>query len=93
MITPLARQRATHLPFRSACNRIGLLTSARFSTDRLHFNVTRQLGASLARLEARVVFETLVPELLRLAPSERTMTRIDSFLIRGPKRLPLQRAA
>jgi len=51
------------------------------------------LGASLARLEARVVFETLVPELPRLERAERTLARIDSFLIRGPKRLPLQRAA
>jgi hypothetical protein len=51
------------------------------------------LGASLARLEARVAFETLVPELLRLERAERTVARIDSFLIRGPKRLALQRAA
>ena len=51
------------------------------------------LGASLARLEARVVFESLVPELLRLERTERALTRIDSFLIRGPKRFPLQRAA
>src|SRR5262245_34859959 len=51
------------------------------------------LGASLARLEARVAFETLVPELLKLERAERTLARIDSFLIRGPKRLPLQRAA
>ncbi|TMA36062.1 MAG: cytochrome P450 [Deltaproteobacteria bacterium] len=51
------------------------------------------LGASLARLEARVAFETLVPELLKLERAERTLARIDSFLIRGPKRLPLRRAA
>ena len=51
------------------------------------------LGASLARLEARVAFEALVPELLRLERAERTLARIDSFLIRGPKRLALQRAA
>jgi cytochrome P450 len=51
------------------------------------------LGASLARLEARVMLEKLVPELLRLERAERTLARIDSFLIRGPKRLPLRRAA
>jgi cytochrome P450 len=51
------------------------------------------LGASLARLEARVILETLVPELVKLERAEPTLTRIDSFLIRGPKRFPLQRAA
>jgi cytochrome P450 len=51
------------------------------------------LGASLARLETRVLLETLVPELAKLERVERTLARIDSFLIRGPKRLPLQRAA
>jgi cytochrome P450 len=49
------------------------------------------LGAALARLEARVALEALVPELMRL---ERTGARetIDSFLVRGPKRLELRRA-
>jgi cytochrome P450 len=46
------------------------------------------LGASLARLEARVALEALAPRLpeLRLA-AEREV--LDSFLVRGPKRLEL----
>ena len=51
------------------------------------------LGASLARLETRVAFEALVPELLRIERSEQTVARIESFLVRGPKRLGVQRAA
>jgi cytochrome P450 len=51
------------------------------------------LGASLARLEARVAFEALVPELVRLERADSAIARIDSFLVRGPKRLALQRAA
>ncbi len=51
------------------------------------------LGASLARLEARVALEEL---LARYAGFERTSARvdyIDSFLVRGPRRLPLKLAA
>jgi cytochrome P450 len=50
------------------------------------------LGASLARLEARIALEALVPELQRL---ERQGPReiVDSFLVRGPRRLALRRAA
>jgi cytochrome P450 len=51
------------------------------------------LGASLARLETRIAFEALVPELLRLERAEGAIAHIDSFLVRGPKRLALQRAA
>jgi cytochrome P450 len=51
------------------------------------------LGASLARLEARVAFEALVPELPRLERADGAIARVDSFLVRGPKRLALQRAA
>jgi cytochrome P450 len=51
------------------------------------------LGASLARLEARVAFEALVPELPRLERADRSVARVDSFLVRGPKRLALRRAA
>jgi cytochrome P450 len=50
------------------------------------------LGASLARLETRVALEALAPELLRL---ERQGPReaVDSFLVRGPRRLELRPAA
>jgi cytochrome P450 len=51
------------------------------------------LGASLARLETRLVLEAIVPELPRLARSEPHLERIDSFLVRGPKQLLLKRAA
>src|SRR5215468_5549416 len=51
------------------------------------------LGASLARLETRVAFEALVPELVRLERAESTIAHVDSFLVRGPKRLAVQRAA
>jgi cytochrome P450 len=51
------------------------------------------LGASLARLETRIAFEALVPELVQLERAEQTVARIDSFLVRGPKRLAVQRAA
>ena len=51
------------------------------------------LGASLARLETRVAFEALVPELPKLVRAERDVAHHDSFLIRGPKRLAVQRAA
>jgi len=50
------------------------------------------LGASLARLETRTALGALAPELLRL---ERQGPRegIDSFLVRGPRRLELRPAA
>jgi cytochrome P450 len=51
------------------------------------------LGASLARLEARAAFEALVPELPKLVRAEGAIARVDSFLVRGPKRLAVQRAA
>ena len=50
------------------------------------------LGTSLARLEARVALEELLP---RFAAFERTEPRVqyvDSYLVRGPKRLPLRAA-
>lgn len=50
------------------------------------------LGASLARLEARAALEALVPELPRLelhGPNE----LVDSFLVRGPRRLEVRPAA
>ncbi len=51
------------------------------------------LGASLARLETRVAFEALVPELTRLERADSTIARVSSFLVRGPKRLAVKRAA
>jgi len=51
------------------------------------------LGASLARLETRVAFEALVPELLRLERADDAIAHVDSFLVRGPKRLAVTRAA
>jgi len=57
------------------------------------FGVHFCLGASLARLETRIAFEALVPELVRLERSEPTIARVESFLVRGPKRLAVQRAA
>jgi len=50
------------------------------------------LGAALARLEARGALEALIPELARV---ERTGDRelVDSFLVRGPKKIELRPAA
>jgi len=50
------------------------------------------LGASLARLEARVALEALVPE-LPLLERQQPRELVDSFLVRGPRRLDLHRAA
>jgi cytochrome P450 len=51
------------------------------------------LGASLARLEARLALEALVPELPKRVRADEKIARVDSFLVRGPKRLALRRAA
>ncbi len=51
------------------------------------------LGASLARLEARVALEALVPRLGSLRKLDASVPRLDSFLVRGPARLPLRAAA
>jgi cytochrome P450 len=45
------------------------------------------LGASLARLEARLALEALAPRLPELRLAEREL--LDSFLVRGPKKLEL----
>ena len=47
------------------------------------------LGASLARLEARIAFEALLPELRQLKRAGDELTFIDSYLVRGLDRLEL----
>jgi cytochrome P450 len=47
------------------------------------------LGASLARLEARVCLEALLNDLPPFRAVEDQVDRIDSFLLRGPRRLDL----
>jgi cytochrome P450 len=47
------------------------------------------LGASLARLEARIAFEALLPELRQRKRAEGESTFIDSYLVRGLDRLEL----
>jgi cytochrome P450 len=51
------------------------------------------LGSALARLEARVALEALVPELVRVERTAPGREVVDSFLVRGPKKLELRRAA
>ena len=51
------------------------------------------LGASLARLEARAALEVLLPELAGLRRASPRVEHVDSFLVRGPSRLELARAA
>lgn len=51
------------------------------------------LGAALARLEARIALEALLDELPHLHRRSATVEYADSFLVRGPHRLELARAA
>jgi len=51
------------------------------------------LGAALARLEARIVLDELVDELAQLERRDERVEYVDSFLVRGPRALPLRRAA
>jgi cytochrome P450 len=51
------------------------------------------LGASLARLEARVALDALLDELPRREKSDPRLEHVDSFLVRGPSRLVLRRVA
>ena len=48
------------------------------------------LGASLARLEARIALEELLPRFAAFERTEPTVKYVDSYLVRGPKRLPLR---
>jgi cytochrome P450 len=50
------------------------------------------LGASLARLEARVALEELLPRFERFERREPRVQYVDSYLVRGPKRLPVRAA-
>ena len=47
------------------------------------------LGAPLARVEARVALEALLPSLSSLRQTTPPVTWLDSFFVRGPKTLPL----
>jgi cytochrome P450 len=51
------------------------------------------LGASLARLEARVALEELLPRYAAFELLEPSVRYVDSYLVRGPKRLPLRAVA
>jgi len=51
------------------------------------------LGASLARLETRIALEALLPELPKLERAESTSPRVESFFVRGLRRLAVRRAA
>jgi len=50
------------------------------------------LGASLARLEARIALDSLLDELPHLERRDRELRYVDSFLMRGPRQLVLRRA-
>jgi hypothetical protein len=47
------------------------------------------LGASLARLEARVAFETLFSRCRKLSLAADSIPMVDSAVLRGPKSVPL----
>ena len=49
------------------------------------------MGAALARLEAKVALEALVPELVRCKPVGGPPPMVDSFLVRGRARLEVER--
>jgi cytochrome P450 len=51
------------------------------------------LGASLARLEARIALEEVLARFSRFEPTEPRVQYVDSYLVRGPKRLPLRAAS
>lgn len=47
------------------------------------------LGSHLARLEGRIAFEAIVPELPRLRRRDSKLEYVDSFLVRGPQKIEL----
>ena len=48
------------------------------------------LGASLARLEARIALEELLARFVAFELLDEEVSYVDSFVLRGPKRLPLR---
>jgi cytochrome P450 len=88
---------ATVAPLLGSANRdegmfplAGVFDPERRPTDHLAFGhgVHYCLGAALARIEARVVFEELLGRARTIEPAGRA-ERVDSLVFRGPSQLPL----
>lgn len=74
----------------------GAVEPDRFDVDRdtrghvgFGFGIHFCLGASLARLEARVGFEELFKRVSKLQRLDPEVEYVDSFLLRGPRQLRL----